>query len=78
MSYQHKECIVQAVQITAADWNGDTFDGCPFSKVPDWLMHVLKNGRVTPVDRNSTDYTDWKIINKWGNELGYTRRLDRP
>jgi hypothetical protein len=50
-----------AVQVTAADFNGTSWDGCPFSVVPDWLKDAMKNGDVAPHTRGSTDYAQWDV-----------------
>lgn len=64
MKYRRKPTLVDAVQITAADFNGRTWDGSPFKlengEVPEWLGMALDNGdiKVHPDDR---DYAMWAI-----------------
>ena len=48
------------VEITAADLNGQTWDGSPFNDYPDWLVDALNSKQISvyPGDR---DYALWKI-----------------
>ena len=50
------------VRITAADFNGRTWDGNPFSPpAPHWLCLAVLAGEVTPHTRGSTDYARWDV-----------------
>ena len=51
-----------AVRITAADFNGKTWDGSPFSVRPKWLMDAVKLGACTPHTRGHTDYAEWDVV----------------
>jgi hypothetical protein len=61
VKFRKKPSIIDAVRVTAADYNGKTWDGCPFSEVPEWLKNAIENGTITPIVRNATDYSEWKI-----------------
>lgn len=53
--------VIDAVQITAADFNGQTWDGSPFAEVaPEWLVDAVKGGLVA-VHPGSEDYA-WFAI----------------
>lgn len=60
MRYRKKPIVIEAVRVTAADFNGRTFDGCPFDEVPEWLTDALDTGvlNIIPDDR---DYAIWGI-----------------
>ncbi len=51
----------EAVQVTAADYNGKTWDGSPFSALPEWLQEAVEQGIVS-VEPSSTDYARWRVI----------------
>ena len=61
MQYRKKPIVVDAVRITAADFNGKTFDSSPFSEMPDWLEKALQNGTIKISNTNCTDYAEWAI-----------------
>lgn len=54
-----------AVQVTAADYNGQNFDGRPLDwgagEMPEWLKRALEGGsiKVEPDDR---DYAVWRVL----------------
>lgn len=57
---------MQSVTVTAADFNGESFDGCPFKPdVPEWLLEAERHGRIAikPDDR---DYACWNITTPAG------------
>lgn len=60
-TWRKRPVIVEAVQITAADWNGGTWDGCPFTAVPEWLSDAMQDGILWPDTPNHTDYAEWRI-----------------
>lgn len=51
----------ESVQITAADYNGDTWDGSPFSALPEWLRDAIEQELVT-VEPSNTDYAMWRVV----------------
>jgi hypothetical protein len=59
--YRKKPVVIEAVRITAADFNGSDWDGSPFSEMPDWLAEAVRAGTVAPHTRGHTDYTEWDI-----------------
>ena len=65
-SYTSEDSTEIAVKVRAADFNGETFDGRPFSAVPDWLMEAVRNCEVMPHTRGSTDYAEWDVVTKVG------------
>ena len=68
--YQTKPDIVDAVQVTAADYNpaieGNPWDGSPFSEMPDWIVEAVSADRMKPHTRGSTDYAQWDIVTPYG------------
>jgi hypothetical protein len=60
--------LMDDVRVTAADFNGREFDGCPFDSIPQWLIDAENNGDVTlyPADR---DYALWKVRTSKGIEI---------
>lgn len=50
-----------AVRVTAADFNGRTWDGSPFDGGPEWLLDAVAGGRVVPDTPNHTDYAEWRV-----------------
>ena len=58
--FRKKPVVIEAVQITAADFNGKTWDGSPFSEKPNWLEKALRTGEVS-VHPDNRDYAMWKI-----------------
>lgn len=61
MKYRKKPVTIEAVQVLAADYNGKSFDGCPFSEVTGWLKDALADGRVAIHHDRQTDYACWVI-----------------
>ena len=51
-----------AVRVTAADFNGTDWDGCPFSAMPEWLRCGLRQGavKVSSASRGY-DYAVWDV-----------------
>lgn len=60
--FRKKPVVIEAVRITAADFNGKSWDGSPFGEVPapKWLVEALTSGIVT-VEPSDTDYALWRI-----------------
>lgn len=58
--YRKKPVVVEAVEVTAADYNGQTWDGFPFSDNPSWLFEALNSHKIT-VAKADTDYAQWDI-----------------
>lgn len=64
MKYRKKPVVIEAVKITAADYNPlakEPWDGSPFSEFPSWLEEAVKAETITPHTRNCTDYAEWDI-----------------
>jgi len=55
----------RTVKITAADWNGHTFDGSPFDAMPAWLVGALIRGLIAPVS-DGRDYLLWAVAGSVG------------
>jgi hypothetical protein len=56
--------VIEAVEITAADYNPgikNAWDGSPFKELPEWLGMALEKGTIKPHTRNGTDYAEWDI-----------------
>ena len=77
MKYRKKPVVIEAVQVTSADFNGSTFDGSPFSEMPDWLYDAMKSGIVTvyPDDR---DYARWRINTLEDGPNGEAKHIADP
>ncbi len=56
------------VKVKAADFNGHSFDGCPFDHIPDWLINAENAGNIQiyPADR---DYALWKVCTSKGIQI---------
>lgn len=63
---EQTEFQLNAVTVTAADFNGKSFDGCPFNFVPTWLHNAIKSKTITGVNPNSTDYLVWAVTTNDG------------
>lgn len=59
--YRKKPVVIEAVQVTNADYNGKTWDGCPFSGLPKWLTEAIDAERIVPGTPGNTDYAEWFI-----------------
>lgn len=59
--WRKRPVVIDAVQVTAADYNGRTWDGSPFSAGPDWLLAAIGAGVIAPDTPNHTDYAEWRI-----------------
>lgn len=67
--FRKKPVVIEAVRVTAADYNGRDWDGCPFSDVPEWLAAALRDGRIVAVTPGHTDYAEWEIRTLEGTML---------
>lgn len=54
------------VTVTNADFNGSSWDGCPFSSVPDWLRDAIAHDLIT-VHPDDLDYAVWDVQTENGN-----------
>lgn len=61
-TYTNADRVELAVRITAADFNGESWDGSPFSVLPGWLHDAIQLGAVTPHTRGHTDYAEWDVV----------------
>lgn len=61
MKYRKKPVTIEAVRVLATDFNGKTFDGCPFSEAPNWLKAALDDGLVAIDYDGQRDYACWMI-----------------
>ena len=68
MRYRKKPVEVEAVRVTAADYNPAAsipFDGSPFSERPDWLIRAIESQFVRIDDNHKhTDYAEWVEFNR--------------
>ena len=55
-----------AVRVTAADFNGVSFDGSPFSCLPQWLKDALADGALFMHCGGERDYATWGIVTHSG------------
>lgn len=61
--WRKRPVVIDAVQITAADYNGSSWDGSPFKLdfgCPEWLGMALQDGTLN-VHPSDTDYAMWAI-----------------
>lgn len=62
--FRKKPVVIDAVQVTAADFNGTTWDGSPFrcgdEGVPEWLTDAMDAG-VVDVEPSDCDYAIWRV-----------------
>lgn len=75
--YRKKPVVIDAVQITNADFNGSTFDGSPFSETPDWLETALQSG-VVSIYRDDRDYARWQIKTLEDGPSGEAKHVADP
>ena len=61
MKFRKKPVVIEAVQVTAADFNGHDWDSLPFSAFPDWLRQAIAEGRIAVCRTGHTDYARWEI-----------------
>jgi len=63
----------QAVEVTAADYNGRDWDGSPFrwagGIAPKWLTDAVVCGDLVPDTPNHTDYAEWRVKTPGGEVL---------
>jgi hypothetical protein len=76
--YRKKPVVIEAVQVTAADYNGHGWDGSPFSDSPDWLVEAFNKGYLVPVTPNSTDYAEWEVRTLEDGEDGRAKHVATP
>ena len=61
-----------AVRVTSADFNGQSFDGSPFSVCPEWLQAAVKNGDIDiSTKHGDRDYAVWCVTTKNGIVLAF-------
>jgi len=58
--FRKKPVVIEAVQITAADYNGKDWDGSPFSEMPTWLEKAIAEN-IVAVEPSTTDYALWRV-----------------
>jgi len=60
--------MTDTVRVTAADFNGDSWDGCPFDRAPAWLLDAVadKTIDIKPDDR---DYALWSVLTPEGRVI---------
>lgn len=56
----------ERVQITAADFNGQTWDSSPFRPGPPWLLEAVEARLLQPHTRGDTDYARWDVTTRKG------------
>jgi len=64
LRWRKKPVVIEAVRITAADYNGSTWDGSSFvlpgGELPRWLSTALQDGTLQ-VHPSDTTYAMWAI-----------------
>ena len=77
MKYRKKPIVIEAIQVTSADFNGSTFDGRPFSETPDWLADALVAGTIA-VHPDDRDYARWRINTLEDGPNGEAKHIADP
>lgn len=54
--------IPGAVRVTAADFNGHSFDGSPFKGDADWLMPAIAARTIAVADVTDRDYAVFDVL----------------
>ena len=67
--FRKKPVVIEAVRVTAADYNGKDWDSSPFSEVPPWLLLAATNGEIKAVTPGHTDYAEFEIETLEGTML---------
>ena len=75
--FRKRPVVINAVQVTAADYNGKNWDGSPFSDMPKWLLKALKTGVVT-VEPSTTDYALWRVGTLEDGPDGQAKHIASP
>jgi hypothetical protein len=53
---------LDGVYVTAADFNGVSWDGSPFKlPIPDWLLPAILLKQIVPDTRGHADYTEFNV-----------------
>jgi len=60
------EGMSDIVTVTNADFNGSSWDGCPFSEIPGWLKDAIAHDLIS-VHPDDLDYAVWDVQTKSGN-----------
>ena len=64
LRWRKRPVVIEAVRVTAADYNGRTWDGSPFAlpggELPKWLGTALQDGTLN-VHPSDTKYAMWAI-----------------
>ena len=64
LRWRKRPVVIEAVRITAADYNGRTWNGSPFAlpggELPKWLDMALQDGTLN-VHPSGTNYAMWAI-----------------
>jgi hypothetical protein len=75
--FRKKPVVIQAVQVKATDFNGSSFDGSPFSEIPEWLAEALDNGTVA-VEPSDRDYALWRVGTLEDGPSGQAKHIASP
>jgi hypothetical protein len=78
MKFRKKPVVIEAVQILAADYNGFSWDGSPFSDTPDWLVKALNHQIVIVYPSKETDYALWRITTLEDGPNGEAKHIASP
>lgn len=69
--YRKKPVVVEAVQLTAADFNWQAgWDGLPFRPLPQWVVDAVESGALVPGTPHNTDYSQWRVTTLEGEHWG--------
>lgn len=75
--FRKKPVVIEAVQVRATDFNGETFDGCPFSETPDWLKDALDTKAIS-IHLEDRDYALWRVNTLEDGPNGEAKHIAEP
>jgi len=60
--------MTDIVRVTAADYNGDSWDGCPFDRTPAWLFAAVED-KTIDIKPDDRDYALWSVLTPQGRVI---------
>lgn len=58
------------VEVTSADYNGKTFDGCPLDPPRPWVIDAINSEEIR-IEPSETDYAVWGVATPDGYKLAW-------
>ncbi|WP_333673995.1 hypothetical protein [Agrobacterium tumefaciens] len=75
--FRKKPVVIEAIQVRATDFNGETFDGCPFSETPEWLKSALDTKEIS-IHLEDRDYALWRVNTLEDGPNGEAKHIAEP